>query len=87
MRMPFADDLAHHARRLYMFGRTLQAHVTHGVENSPLYRLLAVSQRGDGPAGHHTHGVGQVGTRGVFREGWLRSLGEVRSRSSGRRRR
>ena len=65
MRVVFAKNLAHHARRLHMLGAGGQAHFFHGVQNAPLHRLLPVGDLWQRAAFDHAHRVFQISALGV----------------------
>ena len=66
MRMILTQHITHRTGGLLVLGRGLQAQLTHGVHDTPLHRLKAVTNIGKGPIQNHVHGIIQVRFFGVF---------------------
>jgi len=59
-----AEHVTNGTRRLLVLGVCVQAQLTHGVDNAPLYRFQAVADMRQGTVHDHVHGVVEVGIFG-----------------------
>src|SRR5690606_27205681 len=61
VRVIFAQHLAHHPGRLAIGPVRIEAHIVHGVQNTPLHRLQPIAHIGKRARDNHAHGVTQIG--------------------------
>ncbi|MNF84454.1 hypothetical protein D3C84_668150 [compost metagenome] len=69
MGVELAEHVADGARRLLVLGVGVQAQLTHGIDDAPLYGFQAVADMRQGAIHDHVHGVIEVGLFGEVGQG------------------
>lgn len=64
MGVEFTEHVTDGTRRLLVLGVSVQAQLTHRIDNAPLYGLQAVADMRQGTVHDHVHGVVEVGIFG-----------------------
>ena len=69
--MEFTDDVTHGAGGFLVLGRGFEPQLTHGINDSPLNRLQAITDMRQCPIENHIHGVIKVGFFGIAAQRYL----------------
>src|SRR5260370_1072804 len=74
---PFTDDVANHAGRFYVFLVRRVPLLVHRIEDAPMHRLEPVARIGKRARHDHAHGVIEIASLHLLRDGHGTDIGGV----------